>query len=330
MSKWLMVLPPDGAARAVAQNATAAFVSEISELKTFDCLHYRNAFRKLLARPDDDLVVDLLNQSLVVQCLDFRATHLLIYALSPVTLFTLNLLRNQKIKTIHWFYEDYRRAVYWKDVAAGYEFFFAIQRGEVERRCRESGCRYAFLPTAAGQSTSASEVSSYVPETDVAFVGLPSPYRNAMLESLAAAGISLIIAGSGWDRYRGPLQRCVAKGNWTDENESAAILRRARIGLNLSMDDPTPDRSAVHVSPRVFDIMLQKRTVVTEDVPLAGEILDGYNYRTFVAPADAVAVIRDVLANPDRENASAERNRQRVLSRDTYTQRARAILALTA
>src|SRR3954463_15315396 len=110
--KWLMVLPPEGAARQVGEKAWEAMTALLpaSQRKLFDTKAYLDGFDRLLKVPSDDMVVDLTNQGLTVQCLDFEATHVLILALSPVTRFTLNLLRRQGVVLLHWFFEDFREA----------------------------------------------------------------------------------------------------------------------------------------------------------------------------------------------------------------------------
>ena len=137
-ARWFLVLSPDGAARTAAHHTSTAFVSLLGaeRCKTFDCMTYRQAFEKLLKNPDPAMGTDLLNQSLITSCLDFGATVCFVAALSPVTLFTLRLLRRQRVRTVHWFYEDYRKATYWKSVIDGYDHFFSVQCGPVEATCR--------------------------------------------------------------------------------------------------------------------------------------------------------------------------------------------------
>lgn len=103
MTKWFLMLPPTGGARQAATHLLNAFkqMSSSVSLHVFDCKKYLSGFNTLLKNPDEAMVVDLLNQSLVVQCLQYEITHLLAPALCPVTLFTLNLLKKQRITTIH-------------------------------------------------------------------------------------------------------------------------------------------------------------------------------------------------------------------------------------
>ncbi len=330
-SKWFIALSPEGAARQAGTETMRAFESILGKdrCKAFDCATYLSAFSSMLKQPDHTVTVDLLNQSLLVQCLAFEATHILVLALSPVTLFTLAILRKQRVKTAHWFYEDFRRAGYWKDVLNGYDHFLAIQKGPLADECARRGIPFAYVPTAAGRACAESAGNAQAPRTiDVAFVGIPSSYRVHVLQTLLASGISLAIAGSGWNSYTGPLSPCIVSGTWTNENQSREILCRARIGLNLSLNSPAADPSNTHLSPRVFDVIASHGVLATEDIPLAGETLRGLRYLAFGDAQDAVAEIKAALGDMVAWQARCEENARAVLRDHTYLNRVKDILAL--
>jgi spore maturation protein CgeB len=331
-SRWFVVLSPQGAARAVGEEIIKALLLDVGpeRLKVFDCRTYFKAFSGLLVNPEETMVIDLVNHALVIQCLDFRTTHMLVLPLSPVTLFTLQLIRNQHITTIHWFYEDFRQANYWKDVVAGYDYFFGIQKGPLIAQCAVSGARYAFLPTAANSVAAINHPTDRAPRVDAAFIGVPSSYRIRVLEFLASAGIRMAIAGAGWNMYRGNLERYIVNGDWTDASQSADIVSEAVIGLNLSINDPESDRDSVHISPRVFDVLQAGRVLLTEEVPLIHEVLADCRFWTFSCQEQAVEVIGSVLSHPEKERSNVEKNREIVLARHTYANRVREIMAATS
>jgi hypothetical protein len=327
--KWLLVLPPEGAARTAGESLWRAMEETLpgARRKLFDTKPYLSGFDRLLKAPTDDLVVDLLNQALVVQALDFEATHVLVLALAPVTAFTSNLLRRNGKVTLHWFYEDFREAKYWKLVLPSYDHFLAIQRGPVEAECRALGVGYKYLPTAPTLSTFGAARTSK-PWKDrrggLAFVGFPSPYRIAVLEALAAAGVPLKVAGSGWEGYRGPLDACIAKRGWTSPEEGQALLDEARAALHLPSEDPSADRENGHISPRVFDILASGAVLLCEDLPLVRETLRGCAYLEFRGPAEAVAAARRALETGLPEEA-LRANRETVLRNHTYSRRFEAL-----
>src|SRR3954464_1018280 len=100
--KWILVLPPEGAARQVGEKAWETLAAQLpaANRKLFDTKTYLDAFDRLLKEPSDTMVVDLANQALIVQALDFEATHMLVIALSPVTRFTVELLRRRGLRMV--------------------------------------------------------------------------------------------------------------------------------------------------------------------------------------------------------------------------------------
>jgi hypothetical protein len=327
---WFIVVPPEGAAREAGLETADSCESLIGRdcCKIFDCRKYLDFFSGKLKSPDENLVVDLVNHALAVQCLDFGATDMLVCALSPVTLFTLNLLRAHRVATSHWFYEDFRRTPYWKFVLAGYDRFFAIQKGPLPGLCAQSGCAYHFLPTAAARSCCIPYGGQGSPQRtkDIAFIGIPSAYRIEMLEFLADAGLSLSIAGLGWDSYAGPLVPMIDNDVWTDTNRAIGLLNDAKTGLNLSIVSPDVDRANTHISPRAFDVLASGCALVTENVPLAHETLKGLHYHTFTNKVTAAQAARAIVSDFDREKALSLSNKSTICQEHTYANRVRTIL----
>jgi spore maturation protein CgeB len=325
--RWFLVLSPDGAARTVSNYCAKAFIERFgTNCTTFDSHTYRNAYSQLQKQPNDEMTVDLLNQSLVVSCLDFSATHLLVMALSPITLFTLNLLRKLGVKTMHWFFEDYRKATYWKDVLPGYDHFCAIQRGPLPDACKRSNSTYHFLPTAT-DLTNARPFDNR--SFDVGFIGIPSRYRIAVLEFLLQKGLTIAIGGSGWSAYRGPLQKSILSSLWVTEDESYKIMGRSKIGINLSVDEPI-DREIVHISPRVYDILAAGCVLVSENAPLLFESIPGCNFHTFDSPDQAYVTIRKVLVEYPALAETIEKNRQIVIKNHTFAQRVETLVRMAS
>ncbi len=324
--RWIIALSPDGAARAVAEKTASAFREILGpdSCMVFDPRPYREGYKKLLRQPDETMVADLINQSLAVSCFDFGATHCLVCALCPVTLFTLNLFRKRGIVTLHWFYEDFRRAAYWQEVLPGYNHFCAIQRGPLPSACESAHSRFHLLPT-AGLSPDA------VPEPenrcfDVSFVGIPSPYRIEVLEALASTGMSIACGGEGWDGYRGILQAGIFSGRWISAEESFKQLTRSKIGINLSFAEPW-DRENVHISPRAYDILKAGALLLTEESPLAAESLVGCSFKTFRNIPEALAIARALLARYSCMEPLIAQNSRAVRAGHTYKSRVTDILS---
>jgi hypothetical protein len=332
-SAWFIVVPPEGAARESGFETSRAFEDLLGKdsIRVFDCKKYLDFFQSQLKHPEETIVVDLLNHALAVQCMDFGAVNCLVCALGPVTLFTLNLLRAHGVITSHWFYEDFRRAQYWKYVLAGYDYFFAIQKGPLPEACRQAGCTYSFLPTAAGSPCCAPFVPAEPSDrrNDIVFIGVPSPYRIETLEYLAQQGFSLRIAGLGWDRYGGPLKDSIVNTIWTDGKMAGDLLTTSKIGLNLSVFSPDADRENTHISPRVFDVLASGCVLLTEDVPLAEYTLQNLHYATFSNKEDAARQISEIIAHLEKDKPFLDSNRTTVCREHLYDNRVREIIRLT-
>lgn len=327
--KWVFVLPPEGAARQVGEKAwkTLAGLLPAADRKLFDTKTYLDAFDRLLKEPADNMVVDLANQALIVQAMDFGATHMLVMALSPVTRFTADLLKRRGVRMLHWFIEDYRQAKYWKDVLPAYSDFLAIQRGPVEKACAEAGVRFAYVPTAPILKTRDAVKGWRERESTVAFIGFPSRYRIEVLETMAREGVPLRIAGLGWDKYRGPLEPSLTGRGWFGPEEAFRLLEGARIGLHLPNDDPASGRGDSHVSPRVFDILAAGCLLLSEEAPLIRETLAGCGFVEFRGPSEAARAAKAALAEAPAEDVLA-RNRDIALLEHGFARRMADILAI--
>jgi len=325
----------EGAARQVSESIAASFNEKIppGSFHIFDCKKYLSSFLKLLKTHDETIAVDLLNQSLIVQCLQFSITHLFVSALCPVTLFTLNLLKKLNIITIHWFYEDYKRADYWKEVIPGYSWFFAIQKEPIKRLCKRYNCRFYYLPTATSDSTISfsSQAIMYKKKADISFIGIPSDYRISFLEFLAQNGISLMIAGKGWDRYHGLLTEYIIENTWVDSLKMMEIIHYSRIALNLSVKNPDEERSSAQVSPRVFDILSSNTILFTEDVPLLYETINHCHFYTFKNKEEALTKILSILKDTSIAllHKKISDNQKIIAANHTWNNRVDTILSLT-
>ncbi len=327
--RWMVVLPPEGAARQVGEKAWEALgdLLPAEDRKLFDTKTYLDAFDRLLKEPTDNMVVDLANQALVVQCLDFRATHILVMALSPVTRFTVDLLRRNGIVTLHWFIEDFREAKYWKEVLPAYSHFLAIQRGPVEAACGEAGVAYAYMPTAAILPPRAAVKGWRERAEGIAFIGFPSKYRVEVLEAMAREGLPLKVAGLGWEKYRGILEAHMTGRGWFGPEEAFKLFENSRIGLHLPSEDPGPDRGNSHVSPRVFDILAAGCLLMSEEAPMIRETLTGCVYREFRGAAEAARAAKAILSEGVDERQLAA-NRELTLREHSFPRRMGQILAL--
>ncbi|MBN1760727.1 MAG: glycosyltransferase family 1 protein [Chitinispirillaceae bacterium] len=326
--RWILVIPPEGAARNVAHHTANAFLKLLGQdtFKVVDSASYLHAFTQLLRTPDDSMTVDLFNQSLTVTTFNFQPTHLLVTALAPVTLFTLNLMRKYGIRTIHWFFEDYRKATYWESVIEGYDHFFAVQRGNLQERCAGTDTAYCFLPTACACAD--------IPYTngkrpyDLVFIGLASSYRASVLETLARGNLRIAIAGSGWNQYHGPLEPMIVTSSWVNDEQAFSLMQQSKTGINLSFDNPS-GREDVQISPRLYDLMAAGCLPVSEDVPLLEMAAPGAQVSRFSTADEAVVVVKKLLEGYSPQDHRIVENRALVLNRHRYVHRIEEIIRET-
>ncbi len=334
MTNWVFLLPPSGGARQVAENLLNAFrkIYSTESLHVFDCKKYLSAFDILLKKPDETITVDLLNQSLVVQCLQYDCTHLFIPALCPVTLFTLNLLQKLHIITIHWFVEDYRRASYWQEVIHGYTWFLAVQKGLLQDYCTQNGIKFAYVPTAASPAYIMGEQVTSAPaiKADISFIGIPTSYRVAVLEYLSSQGISLALAGDGWQAYTGPLSPYIVTDRWIDSQQAASIQKQTPVSINLSFKEPGDDRTDIQISPRVYDILAGGTILLSENVPLLHETIGECHYYTFTNMEEALQKVKTILSisTSDDIRNKIRQNREIIIRNHTWEKRAEQIIDL--
>jgi spore maturation protein CgeB len=139
---------------------------------------------------------------------------------------------------------------------------------------------------------------------DVVFVGSAFQERVAWLSAIDWTGIDLGLYGS-WESLgsRHPLRRYV-RGAQTDNATTAALYRRAKIGLNLyrtSMGWGKQAPSIAHaesLNPRAYELAACGAfhlSTYRQEVPeVFGDLVP-----TFTEPAEAEGLLRTWLANPD-------------------------------
>jgi len=142
-----------------------------------------------------------------------------------------------------------------------------------------------------------------LPSHDVVFVGSAFTERVEWLSAIDWTGIDLGLYGS-WESLgsRHPLRRFV-RGNQTDNVRTAALYRRAKIGLNLYRTSMGWGKQAPQIAhaeslnPRAYELAacgaFHVSTYRAEVPEIFGDLVP-----TFTSPAEAEDVIRTWLANP--------------------------------
>ena len=169
-----------------------------------------------------------------------------------------------------------------------------------------------------------------LPEHDVVFVGTDFPERIALLEAVDWTGIDLGLYGN-WGSLRAdsPLKPCVRQTQ-IDNATTAALYRRAKIGLNLyrtSTDfSGRPLTLPAHsLNPRAYE--LAAAGVFTLSTPRA-ELAERFGDRvpTFTTAAELQALLSRWLAD-DAGRAAVAAQLPACVAEDTWLTRGRQLVA---
>lgn len=322
--RWGVFIPPQGAARQVMQRAVQS-LNEIGELfSQIDTLSYETTYQDILKSEHRDLSFDMYNQSWVCKAIEEEWTHILVGALSPISSWTLRILKKLNITRVIWFYEDYRKATYWREQLEDYDLFCAVQKGEIQHA---AGDHFRFLPTASLPCTNRihpAEDRAY----DIAFIGIPSPYRIEILKQLVSAGVKVAIAGEGWESAPQSLQHHVVHSGWIDESHSIQLYENSRMGLNISQESPWDEagNSVSQISPRLYELAAYGTFPVTENLPLGEHIYNDLDLIRFNTVQDLLTEVTQIL-NEGVSYDLYHSNRTAVLSKHLYTNRMKELVS---
>jgi spore maturation protein CgeB len=226
-----------------------------------------------------------------------------------------------------WFVEDHRLFQYWRDVVPGYDYFFAVQQGEVLAEARRrSSAHVAYLPCAADPAfhrplslTSAEREELGAP---VGFVG--AGYRNRRIVFRSLLDLGLRIWGTEWSGA-GEVESAVQRGGARIAPEDAVrIFNATAVNLNLHSSthvngiDPRGD----FVNPRTFELAAAGAFQLVDERTLLPPLFRaGTEVATFTDAGQLRDLVRHWLARPEERMALAAAGRARVLAEHTYRHR---------
>jgi len=264
---------------------------------------------------------------------EFKPDLVIALAQAPLQPATLAILERMDIPTAFWFVEDYRVLPYWKEVAASYSYFFAIQQGEFPAELARCGVRnQAYLPTAAAPETHA-PVGLTTAEQDefgspLSFVG--AGYYNRQRFFRGLTDYSFRIWGSDWPLTLPLLPFIQREAARIDTETCVKIFNASAINLNLHSSsfhegvDPAGD----FVNPRTFEIASCNAFQLVDRRSLMPALFADDEMETFGSIAELRAKIDRFLADPESGQATAGKGRKRVLAEHTYVARMEELLAL--
>ena len=278
-------------------------------------------------------LVTLLGQGIELKAIEFEPDLILALAQAPLHHPTLGRLEQMNIPTAFWFVEDYRALPYWRDVAAGYGYFFGIQQGDFLAEVQRSGVNhYAYLPTAAAPDIHAPVKLTTAEQQEfgspLSFVGAGYHNRERFFRGLT--DYSLKIWGSEWPLTQ-PLAPCIQRNAARVDSETCVkIFNASTINLNLHSStyhegiDPDGD----FVNPRTFEIACCGAFQLVDRRGLIPDLFADDELETFGGMEELRDKIDRYLTAPDARRSMANRGRARVLAEHTYEARMEELLAL--
>lgn len=276
---------------------------------------------------------ELLGQYTMVRLAEDPPDLLLALAQAPMTLAVLQQLRKKQFLTAMWFVENYRHLTYWQQLAAGYDYWFVIQRGACVDALRSAGApQVSYLPMAADPAVhrrlELTEADRCEFGSDVSFVGAGYANRRGLFPPLMTSEWSLKIWGNEWDgadALRPVLQRGGAR---IDTETCMKVFNASTINLNLHSHtgagfDPQGD----FVNPRAFELAACRAFQLVDQRSLLPELFSDEEMAIVARPDDLPPAIRRWLHDAAAREAVCEAAHRRTLKEHTYAHRMRTLLA---
>jgi spore maturation protein CgeB len=276
---------------------------------------------------------DVLSQFTLARLAEDPPDLLLALAQAPLTSAVLEHLRRKKFLCAMWFVENYRHLTYWQQLAAGYDYWFVIQRGSCHEALRQAGARdVVYVPMAADPlihrpiDLPAEEREEY--GSDLSFVGAGYANRRMLLPRLLSPDRTFKLWGNEWDgapALQAVLQR---RGARIDTETCMKVFNASRINLNLhSWSGSGLDPDGDFVNPRTFELAACGAFQLVDHRALLPELFTGDEIASFKTFDHLPDLIGRWLRDPDARAVAALAARRRVLGEHTYVHRMKEMLA---
>jgi spore maturation protein CgeB len=283
-------------------------------------------------------IVEHINLAAMAKVVDFRPDLVMVMALSPISPWFVERIKQLGVLTAQWFIEDFRYYPAnpiipgWQIIAPHYNHFFTIQRGAFHEALSNLGINnFHYLPTGCNpkdpEKLRTGITSDCRYSSDICFVGHPYPNRIALFKSMDELDITLW--GPGWSGIPELNKFSRGNGNWVDSHEETKIISEAKIGLNVH-SSLNPDE-IIHMgdflNPRVFTIAACNTFQVVDNQEPLHEV---FEIGREVAVYHDMTTLKDqlhyFLDNKEERGKIAKRALNRVLEEHTYEQRIKEML----
>lgn len=254
-------------------------------------------------------------------------------AQAPLSMAVLEQLRRKKILTAMWFVENFRHLTYWQQMAAGYDFWFVMQKEPCQEALTRAGAPHVFyLPLAADPTIHKPFVVSDEERlelgADVSFLGAGYKNRRELLPGLVGQEWTFKLWGNEWNEP-GILSEVLQRGGSRIDSETAVkIFNSTAVNVNLhSFTGQGLDPQGDSLNPRTFELASCGAFQVIDNRTLLPELFDESMLGVFSKAEDLVRTVRNFHQEPEQRSAMAEQSRLRVLDAHTYEHRMQTLLS---
>jgi spore maturation protein CgeB len=277
-------------------------------------------------------VAEFLSQLTLVRIAEHPPDLVLAMAQAPMTLSVLEHVRKKHFLTAMWFVENYRHLTYWQQMAAGFDFWFVIQRGACLDAFRHAGAKEIhYLPMAADLAAhkTVSLTSDEMEEfgADVSFVGAGYANRREILPQLITPEWRLKVWGNEWDGATA-IEPVLQRGGARIDTETCIkVFNATTVNLNLhSHTGKGLDPDADFVNPRTFELAACGAFQLVDHRSLLGELFTQEEMATFRTVEELPQRIRAALHEADIRRGMARAAYDRVVREHTYRHRMKELL----
>lgn len=278
-------------------------------------------------------MADLLSHVTLARLAEDPPDLVLAMAQAPMTLALLEHLRRKRFLTAMWFVENYRHLTYWQQMAAGYDYWFVIQKHGCIDALRQAGARHvSYLPMAADPVLH--HAVELTPEeraefgSDLSFVGAGYANRRVILPRLLSPSWSLKIWGNEWEGAHAIAPALQRGGARIDTETCLKVFTASTINLNLhSCNGQGLDPQADFVNPRAFELAACGAFQLSDQRSLLPELFSAGEVATFASIEALPKLIEQWLREPDARLRMAQAAQRRVMADHTYRHRMRDLLA---
>lgn len=276
---------------------------------------------------------DVLSLATITHLAEDPPDVVLALAQAPLNLAVLEHLRKKKFMTAMWFVENYRHLTYWRQLAAGYDYWFVIQQADCVQALTRAGARQvSYLPMAADpqvhQPMTLTSAEREEFGSDVSFVGAGYANRRTLLPQWLSDRWTFKLWGNEWDgadSLAAVLQRGGAR---IDTETCMKVFNATAVNVNLhSCGGEGLDPQADFVNPRTFELAACGAFQLVDDRSLFPDLFTADEMVRFKRAEDVPSLIATWLDDPSGRRSMAEAARQRVLRHHTYEHRMKDLLA---